>query len=125
MEEVDVDLDTILSEMKLELPGFVAGAVAGNDGLPIAVLTQDEFFDINMASAEFATIVSQIERCGYDLSLGRMRSSIFTTDNYHILTASIGDAPFFQIIFLAPYGNIGKARFLMGKFENRFKEALT
>ncbi len=77
-----MDLDTILSEMKLELPGFVAGAVAGNDGLPIAVLTQDEFFDINMASAEFATIVSQIERCGYDLSLGRMRSSIFTTDNY-------------------------------------------
>lgn len=119
-----MDLDLILSEMKSELTGFVAGAIAGIDGLPIAIITQDEFFDINMASAEFATIVTQIERCGNDLSLGKIRSSIFTTENYNILTSSINDTSFFQILFLAPNGNIGKARFLMSKCENKLKEAL-
>ena len=124
MKEDKVELDTILEGLKDELPEFVAAAVAGSDGLTISTLAKDSSVDMSMVGAEFASIVSMVSKAGREINAGKLHSSIFSTDNYHILTSQVGETPFFQIICLRSDGNIGKARYLMGKTEARIKEAI-
>ena len=119
-----MELENILGELSTEMKDLVASAITGNDGLTIAVYSNDSYLDINAISAEFASIVSAVSRAGEDLNAGKFINSVFTTENYQILTSQISDLPFFQIVCLKSGGNIGKARFLMGKFESKIKDAL-
>lgn len=120
-----MELEHILGELSCEMQDLVASAITGNDGLTIAVYSNDSSLDINTVSAEFASIVSSVSRIGDDINAGKFINSVFTTENYQILTSQISDMPFFQILCLKSGGNIGKARFLMGKYEPKIKDALS
>jgi len=119
-----VELDSILSEIKADLPDFVAGAITGVDGLTISSLSMDENMNMEAIGAEFASIVSTISNIGIDLGAGNIKSSIFTMDKYQILTSQICSTGFFQLLCLKADGNIGRARYIMSRMENKIKEAL-
>lgn len=110
-----MELENILEELQVELSEFYAGAIVGYDGLTIAELSIDQDIDITGASAEFASVINSLSKSTEYFDSGMIQGTLVSTEKYNFLTQSIGCLPFFMLVAIGNTGNIGKARYLMGK----------
>ena len=117
-----MELENILEELQLELSDFYAGAIVGLDGLTIAEVKTDERIDIVGASAEFASVINSMSKTSEYFDSGLVLGTLISTEEYNFLTQSVGNLPFFILVVLGNTGNIGKARYLMGKLSKMVME---
>ncbi|MBP7732287.1 MAG: hypothetical protein KA140_00770 [Caldisericia bacterium] len=110
-----MELENILEELQLELSDFYASAIVGLDGLTIAEIKSDDNVDINGASAEFASVINSMSKTSEYFDSGLVQGMLISTEKYNFLTQAVGNLPFFILVVLGNTGNIGKARYLMGK----------
>jgi predicted regulator of Ras-like GTPase activity (Roadblock/LC7/MglB family) len=119
-----VELENVLEELQLELSDFYAGAIVGLDGLTIAELSTDDDIDILGVSAEFSSVINSISKTAQSIDAGMINGSLVTTEKYNFLTQMINELPYFIIVVIGNMGNIGKARYLMGKMTKVIAEII-
>ncbi len=120
-----MQLDNILEDIGNELVGLECYALVGRDGL---ALTQKSLFpdvDITSLIVEFSTVFNATKKAGFEINDEGALSSIHSFSDHHIIIHEIPGTEFFCIVCLRTSdGNIGKAKYLLKKFEQKLFEEL-
>lgn len=87
-------LASLLEEMANEIPGFVAAAVVGMDGLAIAEHAA-KGFDIETAAAQFALVMKMVQKSAAQIGSDEVEDNLVTSKDRYILTRSLGDGSYF------------------------------
>ncbi|TKJ31290.1 MAG: hypothetical protein CEE40_01930 [Chloroflexi bacterium B3_Chlor] len=87
-------LAALLEEMGGEIPGFVAAAVVGMDGLPVAEYATKDF-DVETAAAQFALVMKLVEKSAAQIGSDEIEDNLVTAKDAYILTRYLGDGSYF------------------------------
>ena len=118
-------LDDLLKEMVGEIPGFVAAAVIGTDGLAIAEHSADPAFSVETASAQLALIMKLVQRSANLVNVGEVEDNLITTDTSYILTRSLGDGSYFLGIAAdKAAASLGNVRLMARQFADDLWKAI-
>ncbi|MBW2038881.1 MAG: response regulator [Deltaproteobacteria bacterium] len=119
-------VNAVLEEFKCEVPNFIAAEVVGiDDGIPIVAISSDPTFDPNIAAAYYAEVVKANEKALKALERGhKIEEVLLTTDEFYLLLRILPDNRFYLGLAIAKEGNLGMARMIMKKYEDRFIESL-
>jgi predicted regulator of Ras-like GTPase activity (Roadblock/LC7/MglB family) len=120
-----MELDNLLKELAEELVGLKCSAVVGTDGLVISQDVVSDDVDVPTLMVMFSSVFNTTKKASIEIGESGKLCSIHTFDNHYIIMQEIGDLGFFVITCIdVASGNIGKARYMMNKLENRFYEEL-
>ena len=105
-----------LEEMSKEIPGFVAAAVVGSDGLAIAEhVTTD--FDIEAASSQFALVMLLVQKSAAQIGSNQIEDNLVTSKDRYILTRYLGDGSYFLVTAVDKAGSsLGNVRLVTRLF---------
>lgn len=96
-------------------PGGIAAGVTGEDGIGIASFNTNPDFDLTVADAELAAMVSLAKKASASLVVGKPQELIFMTEQAAIIIRLIGDRYFLSFIIDAKELNLGLSRLQMNK----------
>lgn len=98
--------------------GSVGALIMGTDGLAVEKILLDAGHDLNLdvAAAEFTSLVRWTNRTANDVGLGELRELVISLERVNVVMRLISDE-YFLIIALEPNGNLGRARFELRKAE--------
>lgn len=120
-----MQVDGLLQDIRDDMVGFECAAVVGTDGLVISQNILSGEVDMFALTVEFATIYNQTRKAVSEINCGDNLSAIFSLDKHSIVLSGIEGTNFFVILCLdATSGNIGKAKYVLTKMQEKFKEAL-
>jgi predicted regulator of Ras-like GTPase activity (Roadblock/LC7/MglB family) len=107
-----------LQTMLERAEGSVGALIMGTDGIAVEKILRDEGQNLNLdvAAAEFTSLVRWTHRTGADVGLGGLRELVVALERLTLVIRLVGDE-YFLILALAPEGNVGRARFEMRKAE--------
>ncbi len=77
-----VALDEFLRRLVMEIPGGLAGSIAGMDGIGIVSFSNDPDFPTSVADAELAAVMGTIGKATESLSAGNPKEAYFVADRY-------------------------------------------
>ncbi len=77
-----VALDEFLRRLVMEIPGGLAGSIAGMDGIGIVSFSNDPDFPTPVADAELAAVMGTIGKAAESLSAGNPKEAYFVADRY-------------------------------------------
>ena len=118
-------LDDLLKEMADEIPGLVAAAIVGMDGLGLAHFTTDPNFDVEIADAQFAVVMQVVNKTAAQLGSDVVEDNLVTTNNAFMLTRFIGDGSMYLGIAVARKGgNLGNIRLVSRNFADALWNAV-
>jgi long-chain acyl-CoA synthetase len=113
-----------LKFMVTATPGGIAAAITGEDGIGIASFNTNPDFDLTIADAELATMVSLAKKAATSLEVGKPHELIFMTEQAAIIIRLIGDRYFLAFIIDAKELNLGLSRIQMNKIIPLFEKEL-
>lgn len=118
------ELTTLLTKMADEIPGLIATAVIGMDGLEIARISQFSGFDIEIASAQFALIMKLVHK-SVDRINDKLVESLLTLVDTCVLIKFLGDGNFFLCI-AADLNKItlGSVRLIAQNYTERLEQVI-
>ena len=98
--------------------GSTGALIMGTDGIAVEKLLKEEASDANLdvAAAEFTTLVRNAQRAGNDTGLGNLRELVVHLENA-ILVMRLFTRDYFVVLALKPDGNFGRGRFELRKAE--------
>jgi predicted regulator of Ras-like GTPase activity (Roadblock/LC7/MglB family) len=107
-----------LLEAILERTGGLGALIMGTDGIAVEKVLGQTGNDANLdvAAAEFTTLVRSAQRSGDDLGLGSLRELVISLDSATLVMRLLS-RDYFVVLALAPDGNIGRGRFELRKAE--------
>ncbi len=107
-------LETIIGRTE----GSLGALIMGTDGIAVEKVLGDAGKDANLdiAAAEFTSLVRGAQRAGGDLGLGNLREMVISFDD-SIMVMRLLSADYFVVLALNPAGNLGLARFELRKAE--------
>jgi predicted regulator of Ras-like GTPase activity (Roadblock/LC7/MglB family) len=100
--------------------GSLGALMMGTDGIAVERFLLDEGQEANLdvAAAEFTTLVRTAARSGADLALGNLRELVVTLENV-TFAMRLFNRDYFVVLALKPDGNLGRGRYEMRKTELR------
>lgn len=111
-----------LEEMAKEIPGFVAGAVVGSDGLAIAEHVPTDF-DIEAACSQFALVMQLVQKSAAQIGSNTIEDNLVTSKDRYILTRYLGDGSYFLVTAVEKAGSsLGNVRLVTRLFSEGFWE---
>ncbi|HOO96308.1 MAG TPA: hypothetical protein PKV16_00900 [Caldisericia bacterium] len=120
-----MQVDGLLQDIRDDMTGFECAAVVGTDGLVISQNILSSEVDIFAMTVEFASIYNQTRKAVAEIDCGDNLSAIFSLEKHSIVLSGIEGTNFFVLLCLdVSSGNIGKAKYLLSKMEDKFKDAL-
>ena len=72
--------------------------------------------NLDVAAAEFTSLVRSAQRSGTDTGLGKLRELVVSLDSTIIMMRLLGQ-DYFVVLALAPEGNLGRGRYELRKAE--------
>ena len=107
-------LDTVLEHTE----GSLGALIMGLDGIAVERSLKEEGQDANLdvAAAEFTSLVRNAQRAGKDTGLGGLRELVISLDKAIVLVRLLGQ-DYFVVLAISPEGNLGRARFELRKAE--------
>lgn len=107
-------LETILERTE----GSLGALIMGTDGLAVerALKQAGQEANLDVAAAEFTSLVRSAQRAGNDTGLGSLRELVISLDDAVLLMRLLG-RDYFVVLAIKPEGNLGRARFELRKAE--------
>ena len=109
------DFEEHLRNLVMEIPGGIAGSIAGYDGIGISSFTTDPDFPIVIAEAELAAIVGAMRKGADSLSAGEPQEAYFVAEGYGFVMKSIRSQYFVMLVVDAAELNWGLMRVQLNK----------
>ena len=112
-------LDTIIERTD----GSIGALIMGTDGIAVEKVLGEAGQEANLdvATAEFTSLVRGAQRAGSDLGLGHLRALVVTLDDV-IVVMRLLSRDYFVVLALGPDGNLGRGRFELRKAELQLKQ---
>ena len=100
--------------------GSLGALMMGTDGIAVEKFFADEGRDANLdvAAAEFTSLVRAAGRSGADLELGDLRELVVSLGNI-TFAMRLFNRDYFVVLALKPSGNLGRGRYELRKTELR------
>jgi predicted regulator of Ras-like GTPase activity (Roadblock/LC7/MglB family) len=101
--------------------GSIGALIMGTDGIAVEKVLGEAGKEANLdvAAAEFTSLVRGAQRAGSDLGLGNLRELTISLDEI-IVVMRLLSRDYFVVLALSPDGNLGRGRFELRKAELRF-----
>ena len=98
--------------------GSIGALIMGTDGIAVEKVLAEAGKEANLdvAAAEFTSLVRGAQRSGRDLGLGGLRELVITLDDL-IVVMRLLNREYFLVLALDPEGNLGRGRFELRKAE--------
>lgn len=92
--------------------------IMGMDGIAVekVLLPEGEDANLDVAAAEFTTLLRSAQRSGSDMGLGLLREFVIGFDEMSIIVR-LFNREYFVILAVRPDGNLGRGRFELRKAE--------
>ena len=115
-------LETILDRTE----GSLGALIMGTDGIAVEKALAEAGKDANLdiAAAEFTSLVRGAQRAGTELGLGNLRELVVSLDDSIILVRLLS-RDYFVVLALNPDGNLGRGRFELRKAELQLAREFT
>jgi predicted regulator of Ras-like GTPase activity (Roadblock/LC7/MglB family) len=96
--------------------GSIGALIMGIDGIAVEKVLGPEGHDANLdvAAAEFTSLVRNAQRTGADTGLGSLRELVVSLEGMSIVMRLLS-REYFIVLALKPDGNLGRGRFEMRK----------
>lgn len=91
-------LNDVLMQMAGEMPGVVAVAVAGMDGLPLAHYNTKTSLNVEIASAQFALVMKLVQKTCTQLGEDVVEDNLVTTNETYLLTLFLGEGLYYLVV---------------------------
>lgn len=105
-----------LEEMAKEIPGFVAAAVVGKDGLSIGEYVISDF-DIETAGSQFALVMQLVQKSAAQLGSNQIEDNLVTSKDRYIISRYLGDGSYFLVTAVDKAGSsLGNVRLVTRLF---------
>ena len=119
-------INVIVEELIREIPDVIAAEVVSIDeGVPVVATSTDPTFDPDIAAAYYAEVVKTHEKALEALRKGRnLEEVLVTTDEFYHIVRPLPGTRCYVGVAMAKKGNVGMARMVMKRYEERFIEAL-
>jgi len=107
-------LETIIERTE----GSLGALIMGTDGIAVEKVLGEAGAEenINVAAAEFTSLVRSAQRAGTDTGLGGLREMVVSLESA-ILVMRLLSRDYFVVLAMGPQGNLGRARFELRKAE--------
>ena len=119
-----LSFDEHLRLLVMEIPGGIAGSIAGVDGIGITSFTNDPDFPLTIAEAEIAAIVGAVKKGAAGIHAGEPHELYFVTDRYGFLVKSIRGQYIVILVLDANELNWGLMRLQINKIIPRIEQEL-
>ena len=98
--------------------GSLGALIMGADGLSVEKFFNEEGYAANLdvAAAEFTSLVRSAMRSGNDLALGDLRELMVALGNVTFVMR-LFNKDYFVVLAMKPEGNLGRARYELRKAE--------
>jgi predicted regulator of Ras-like GTPase activity (Roadblock/LC7/MglB family) len=98
--------------------GSLGALIMGTDGIAVEKILSDAGQEANLdvAAAEFTSLVRSARRAGNDLGLGNLRELVVSLDDA-VIAMRLLSRDYFVVLALSPDGNLGRGRFELRKAE--------
>ncbi len=116
--------DEHLRALVMEIPGGIAGSIAGFDGIGITSFSTDPDFSLTLADAEVASIVGAVKKSSESLHAGDPQEVYFVTDRYGFLVKTIRGQYVVTLVIDANELNWGLMRVQINKIIPRIEAEL-
>jgi predicted regulator of Ras-like GTPase activity (Roadblock/LC7/MglB family) len=109
---------TLLESIIQRTEGSLGALIMGLDGIAVekAFAEAGKEANLDVAAAEFTSLVRGAQRAGQDLGLGNVRELSISLDGAIILMRLLS-RDYFVVLALRPDGNFGRGRFELRKAE--------
>lgn len=96
--------------------GSLGALIMGTDGIAVEQVLRAAGGEMNLdvAAAEFTSLVRSAQRTGGDIDLGSLRELIVSFDEMNVVIRLI-NPDYFLVLAVAPDGNLGRGRFELSK----------
>lgn len=114
----------IIKDIVDNVDGCWSGIMMGIDGVMVECYKREpKDEDLNTMSIEFANVLRDVCTSSEQLDAGHVQEITIKTDKMVYLIRMINEEYFIALV-LNPYGNYGKARYLIRKSVPAFREEL-
>jgi predicted regulator of Ras-like GTPase activity (Roadblock/LC7/MglB family) len=98
--------------------GSIGALIMGTDGIAVEKVLNSEANDANLdvAAAEFTTLVRNAQRSGNDIGLGNLQELVIHLESA-VFIMRLFTHDYFVVLALKPEGNYGRGRFELRKAE--------
>ena len=98
--------------------GSIGAFIMGTDGIAVEKVLTDDAREANLdvAAAEFTSLVRNAQRTGGDTGLGPLRELVVGLESATVLIR-LFSRDYFVVLAMKPDGNIGRGRFELRKAE--------
>ncbi len=98
--------------------GSLGALIMGTDGIAVEKVLGEAGMDANLdvAAAEFTSLVRSAQRAGTDTGLGGLRELVISLESA-IMVMRLLSRDYFVVLALNSQGNLGRARFELRKDE--------
>lgn len=98
--------------------GSLGALIMGTDGIAVekVLAAVGREANLDVAAAEFTSLVRGAQRTGTDLDLGALRELMMTFEDMSVVLRLV-TRDYFLALAVAPDGNLGRARFELRKAE--------
>jgi len=109
---------TLLESIVERTEGSLGALIMGLDGIAVEKVIGQAGNEANLdvAAAEFTSLVRSAQRTGNDIGLGRLRELMVSLDSATLIMRLIG-RDYFVVLALSPEGNLGRGRYELRKAE--------
>ncbi len=106
--------------------GSLGALIMGTDGIAVEKVLVEAGKDANLdiAAAEFTSLVRGGQRAGTDLGLGKLRELVIAFDSSIVLMRLLS-RDYFVVLALTTEGNLGRGRFELRKAELQLAKEFT
>jgi predicted regulator of Ras-like GTPase activity (Roadblock/LC7/MglB family) len=107
-------LETIIERTE----GSLGALILGTDGIAVEKVLGDAGAEANLdvAAAEFTSLVRSAQRAGTDTGLGGLRELVISLESA-VLVMRLLSRDYFVVLAMSPHGNLGRGRFELRKAE--------
>ncbi|MEK6282652.1 MAG: roadblock/LC7 domain-containing protein [Acidobacteriota bacterium] len=115
-------LETIIERTE----GSLGALIMGVDGIAVerSLKEAGQEANLDVAAAEFTSLVRNAQRAGKDTGLGSLRELVISLDGAVVLVRLLGP-DYFVVLAISPDGNLGRARFELRKAELQMSKEFT
>lgn len=98
--------------------GSLGALIMGLDGIAVEKIIgkAGNAANLDVAAAEFTSLVRSAQRSGNDTGLGKLRELVVQLDSAVIMMRLLGK-DYFVVLALSPEGNVGRGRYELSKAE--------
>ncbi len=107
-----------LERMIERTDGSIGALIMGTDGIAVEKVMTEEGRDANLdvAAAEFTSLVRNAQRAGGDTGLGNLRELVISCEQT-VIVMRLVSREYFIVLALRQDGNLGRGRFELRKAE--------